>query len=299
MQTEPNGAPPPAYIPATWEKIVTYLAAGIMLLVCSILLLFGRPLADPNYAYVIRGFLSMMGLIFATTGIGLLRVGWTWKGWTLRATAAFALAVLFWIFSPKVLSAPPPAVSMTVGHYKGATQTRLGDIGTSSQAARFGDSARVEVRASVPACCFLIAFDPDGKEELCWPCDAEGNGDPAKLPPGVLEFVYTPDPNYAFRLTDGAGLQAFVLVASWKPLPAYKAWKTKAPFAWTKADSDQSWTYDGLSFSGTHMGAGPTSGVPEPFRDICIKAKETPGIDAVRGVAFPVLQALADQKPNK
>ena len=49
----------------------------------------------------------------------------------------------------------------------------LGAIGSTVFAGRYADDdVRVHARLTTPAYCFLIALNPDGKEQLCVPADA-------------------------------------------------------------------------------------------------------------------------------
>ena len=52
-----------------------------------------------------------------------------------------------------------------------------------------------------------------------------------------------------FTLNDGVGLQAFVLVASQKPLPPYGEWKARVgPLPWRSTSDGGIWRYDGQWF---------------------------------------------------
>lgn len=93
----------------------------------------------------------------------------------------------------------------------------LGEL-TESSRVRFGDAVRIEAEFNQPAYCFLLAFNPDGKPQLCWPADA------AVAPTAVTKLTFPTDPTDAFYLTDAAGQQAFGLVATREPLPAFAEW---------------------------------------------------------------------------
>lgn len=76
-------------------------------------------------------------------------------------------------------------------------------------------------RLSRPAYCFWLAFRPDGVEELCFPTDRDQPPPRTDVPSYP---VLSPDQT-VYGLTDGAGMQAFVLVVSERPLPAYSVWR--------------------------------------------------------------------------
>jgi hypothetical protein len=95
-------------------------------------------------------------------------------------------------------------------------------------------AARVWVIAqfSEPAYAYLIAYNPDGKEQLLWPVGADGKADDGVAPPRVDRVKY-PDrrgrnggPVLLF-LDDElcGGLQGFAVALSRKPLPAFASWK--------------------------------------------------------------------------
>jgi serine/threonine protein kinase len=150
---------------------------------------------------------------------------------------------------------------------------------------RFDDRVRIGAVLSEPAYCYLIAFNPDGRDQLCWP-----SGDQAEPQP-VKELLY-PEGDVYFRLNDGVGLQAFVLLASRRPLPAYADWKaTVGALPWTKADGGGVWRYDGRSFHPLESGRrGQEEKLPVPaaFAELCRFLREHSGGDTIEAVAFPV-----------
>src|SRR5262249_44503734 len=92
---------------------------------------------------------------------------------------------------------------------------------------------------------------------------------------------------------DDVGLQAFVLVASRRPLPAYPSWRGPEPAPWEKrVDAEAVWRYDGGEFRtlapverGMERERG---GPPQALVDLCTFFKGRPGVDAVAALAFPV-----------
>jgi len=196
---------------------------------------------------------------------------------------------------PPALSAPnnpaPAAelhmVSLHVQHYRGEQATWLGELGQDSAEAREDDDVRVSARLSIPAYCYLVAFNADGKEQPCLP----RNREEAPLP--TTEVVYPQKPKSYFGLTDGAGLQAFVLVASRQPLPPYARWEAAAGAAPWRAHvaGGGVWQFDGGEFEllprerGTECQRGAP---PWPRQDLCAFFKGRPGVEALRVLAFPV-----------
>jgi hypothetical protein len=130
-----------------------------------------------------------------------------------------------------------------------------------------------------------------------------------------------------FGLTDGPGLQAFVLVASRQPLPSYKRWQSRVGIApWEKLPQERAWgvwQYDGdqsvwlrkpsrltkkvLWMQVVPVGAlcqDPGSGLAGvPWATCYLATRDGPmqrlhevgkflkdrvGVEAIRAVAFPV-----------
>jgi hypothetical protein len=109
------------------------------------------------------------------------------------------------------------------------------------------------------------------------------------------EITYPTDQALYYGLTDGAGLQAFVLVASSKPLPPFEQWKPAAKLTWppTQDAVDSAWRYDGRSFepmpeARVRGQVRRKSGPPRQFAEFCQFLRAQPEIDALNALAFPV-----------
>jgi hypothetical protein len=98
---------------------------------------------------------------------------------------------------------------------------RVGILGRNSFSVHEDDEVTVQAVISEPAFAYLIAFRPDGTDELCDP-DTEG-----ARPISKTESLYPPPSKHdmRIRLSEGAGLHAFALVMSRQPLPSYREWK--------------------------------------------------------------------------
>ena len=107
------------------------------------------------------------------------------------------------------------------------------------RSAQVDDDLRIEVDVSEPAYCFLFALNPDGNIQLCYP-------EMEQMPPERIDRLAFPQQkDLAFGLTDGAGYQVFVLVASKKPLSSFDQWSQKLPgeaSIWTEGLSGN-WVY--------------------------------------------------------
>jgi hypothetical protein len=93
------------------------------------------------------------------------------------------------------------------------------------------------------------------------------------------------------------GVQAFVLVASDRPLPAYDALKSRVPggLAWSPPDGDVLWTYSDPPTSDAGRRRGQFRGktvrreaAPGGLDSVCDRLRRSSGISAVHAVAFPV-----------
>jgi hypothetical protein len=207
-------------------------------------------------------------------------------------------ALAAWLWPRGSETAVPLQADITVKLFKelgdGRTVVPRGTISQTSLASnppRLKDMVRIEVTLSRPAYSNLIALDPDGKVELCGPAGVTASGAPRR------ELVFPEDPKYYFSLTDGVGLQAFVVVASDRPLPAYETWKTQVPggLAWSPVDQEGLWTYDSAAPSDAARRRGQLRGeilrresAPEALLNLCDRLRRSPGVTLVRAVAFPV-----------
>jgi hypothetical protein len=142
-----------------------------------------------------RRWLALAGGLAASGGLGW--AGWAW----LHPGPALAVRKL------RVLRFPD------------------GELGKDTFRTDFEDKVRVEVELSGPAYAYLLALNPAEKPaDLVQLCP---RGDEDKRPGPRQKWRY-PDPNF-YQLNDGAGLQAFVVLASRRPLPPYAEWQRQAP----------------------------------------------------------------------
>jgi hypothetical protein len=220
------------------------------------------------------------------------------------ALAAVALplvgACLGWWYDrrgPAGAVTPPVKITgMQVAHYKGRGKERVRDLQTMPGPVPLDDDVRVSARLCKPAYCYLIAFNPDGAVQLCHPAGADGDGAPG-VRPEARDAVDYPAPSQVFVL-DSAGLQAFVLAASAKPLPPFADWKAGAgaiPWKAPAAAESSYWVFDGRDFAAHRPQARgqlrPREDVPQSLRDLCEYFKGRAEFDAVRAVAFTVAKA--------
>jgi hypothetical protein len=138
---------------------------------------------------------------------------------------------------------PLQVAAMNVNHFRGPDPTLLGEIKTTPEPIRRDDDVEVLVELSAPGYCYLIAFNPDGTEQLCYP-EGEGAGGVTTAPPARKADLRFPEAKY-FGL-DAGGLQVFVLAASRKPLPPYPEWRSGIDrIPWERAEGSGIWRFDG------------------------------------------------------
>jgi len=161
-----------------------------------------------------------------------------------------------------------------------------GVIGLNPVAARMDDDVRISAELAAPAYCFLIALNPDGAVQLCYP-------ESASQPPEKTATIVYPQASMLWSLTDGAGLQAFALIASAQPLPSFDEWSRSAgELGWKSIPADAAgvWEFDGQAVQPllAHRGEARARTIaPEPFERAVTRLGAMPGI-TVRAVAFPV-----------
>jgi tRNA A-37 threonylcarbamoyl transferase component Bud32 len=184
------------------------------------------------------------------------------------------------------LATPLRVEDFEVELHRRDTRRNLGRIGRDVPAGRFDDDVVVRATLNAPGYAFLIALNPDGKPELCYPAD------PRRPPLRSAEVITFEDSTQGFALKDGTGLQAFVLVISSRPLLPYAEWsQSLGDLPWKSTQSAAVWRYDGVEFASDLRRGGPRplADLPEPFAASCRALQAVPGVTGIRAVCFPVL----------
>jgi hypothetical protein len=201
-----------------------------------------------------------------------------------------AVASVLWSLQREGLQAPLKVDSFTVVlHARPPYSAPEGLIGNNAFAGQFEDNdVRVEAHLNTPAYYYLIALNPNGEAQLCLP-----KGELAK-PTRATEIHYPSNPEKGFALTDGVGLQAFVLVASRSPLPSFREWRRGLGDFWRReAKADGVWRFDGNSFEPAEPNRQrgverPLADLPEPLKAACQALHSAPSVEAIHVLAFPV-----------
>ena len=139
---------------------------------------------------------------------------------------------------------------------------------------------------------YLIALDPEGRVQLCQPLEE------SEPPSGSEELRIHESKTYA--LTGRAGLQVFVAVASRKPLPPYEKWRGAEALRrlWKPCDDGDgdgdAWRSDGRRLEVLTVASRgalkdrPGPQPPAPLRAVCDYLAQSPELEAVAAIAFPV-----------
>jgi hypothetical protein len=220
--------------------------------------------------------------------------GSKWAFYTALVAAALAVAVGGVIWIPGFFE-PPRIVELKIDHWDDAKEP-VGVIGwPPSLTTRLDDWVRVHVEFSRPSYCYLIAYNPRGQEQLCYP------EDDARQPERVTQLAYPRDAVWKYHLNDGVGMQAFVVIAARQALPPFAAWRRLAgPAPWKPFRADVAWSFDGQRFEALDhrlRADEPFHVRPKPFEDVCHFLKAGPGVEVIRGIAFPVQEKPALANP--
>jgi serine/threonine protein kinase len=203
---------------------------------------------------------------------------------------------------PPAGEAGPLTVNLHVQQYR---HTQEGDfpvkeVGKEFLEMHYDDRVVIQAELSGPAHCFLIGCNIDGKEQLLWPCDERGQGDPGRPPSAVEQFRYPPrrpDKETGLALDDdkAGGMQAFLVVAARQPLPAYGDWvRLRGAIPWQRLRPAAGvWRTNGVTLDAMKLGGVRVRGHvvalegQPPLLQLCGWAK-TPEVDVVEALAFPV-----------
>jgi serine/threonine protein kinase len=206
-------------------------------------------------------------------------------GLALLATIALTVGV-FWFSESNSSGALASIASLDVYHFRAVPRGDyyIGSLGRDScEVSAAEDSVRVLAKLDQSTTCYLLAFRPDGAEQLCWPASAE------QAPPAAAEITYPSSGLLPLR-NCGEGMFVFLFVASRRPLPSYNVWRAergRAPFV--SEPIEGVWRYERREFerSAPHPARGAAN-APQALIELCKFFQDQPRIDAVSALAFPV-----------
>jgi hypothetical protein len=185
-------------------------------------------------------------------------------------------------------------LNLDVEHYaivNGQRHPRPRLLGKDSFVTHCNDGVEVEARLSQPAYAFLIAFRPDGTQELCLP------EKPDKPPTPTERLRFPPTSENDYGLEEGAGLQAFAVVASSQPLPPFEQWWSRQGCPWQRSEAppDVVWrSWDGAPVEGLIADPSGARGTREvrgqaPVARLTKWLKARPQVEAVMVLGFAVM----------
>lgn len=154
------------------------------------------------------------------------------------------------------------------------------------------DHVTVEATLSRPAYAYLLAYRPDGTEELCYP-ERDTETPPLDARPRYPSVSRGLD----YGLNEGVGLHVFLLVVSNQELPSYRAWRDehgKAP--WTRCQSAPGivWSDDGTDIRAHTVEDPLAQRAPQAVEGKTDLARLTDwwrqkrGVEGVRAIGFAV-----------
>jgi serine/threonine protein kinase len=163
-------------------------------------------------------------------------------------------------------------------------EVRFGTVKEQRTPIKFEDEIRIDVQLAEPAYFYVLALNPDGVIQPCYP-----EGDTQPVQSAAIEFPA--DSTSYFGLTDGRGQQAFVLLVSSEPLPQWSEWLSKHPkFQWSSNDQGGVWEHNGTELKQVFE---KTRGVIQKrtsnsLRDFCNFARSQSEFNSIRAIAFHV-----------
>lgn len=174
-------------------------------------------------------------------------------------------------------------------HFVNDDRTSRGEPLFQNGPTRVDDDLRVDATFSKPTYCFLVAINPDGEIQLCFPATAST----VQTNP-INELHFPEDSKQGFGFTDGTGQQAFLLIWSVTPLPSFSDWKQKLdPWPSLHQGASGRWFWrngrlEPWSERGETRGTIRDLKGSESFVSMCTQLQKiSPGIE-IYGVSFPI-----------
>jgi hypothetical protein len=103
MPKKSEEEPPEQYTAGSWERLMAIIAAVVVIFFAIYLIIRNEPFADPNLAALARKLLSFAMAVLGATIPGLLKIGLSMKGLSVRAAGALVFFVLTFNAAPHIL----------------------------------------------------------------------------------------------------------------------------------------------------------------------------------------------------
>ncbi len=204
---------------------------------------------------------------------------------------ALVLLTLLTAFRPADPNPGPPIGVKTFevelhGH---DSNRKLGLVGSTAFEGKFQDNdVRITATLDRRGYAYVLGLNPDGKVQSCYPEDPQ-------IPPPFSAQIDTPsNPKEGFGLTDGVGLQSYVLIVSSKPLPGFNDWRRKVGnLPWKAIQAEGVWWFDGRKWIAekSRGGSRPLGDLdlpPKPLEDTRELLQSRPEAETIRVRAFPI-----------
>lgn len=158
---------------------------------------------------------------------------------------------------------------------------------------RLNDDLQWKVTFGRPCFVYLIALNPNGVVQPCFPLQATS----AQQEP--LEELRFPGGGGSFGLTDGVGQQAFLLLASQSPLPPLRQWLDKHEVPWNPRGESGTWVYRDRALEPWNQNKlrGDIRELPGKgsFEQVCDTITREHPQFTVYAISFPVVPRTAAQ----
>jgi serine/threonine protein kinase len=197
-------------------------------------------------------------------------------------------------------SSPLRVPEFDVRHYRmiDGKEVSFGPIEVSTEPMLEDDRVTVTAKLDSPAYWYLIALTPDGKFQLFLAQEDDGKSNlPKKESDLPRQSAQIGSDKWYFHLTEGCGLQAFVVVASREKLPPFDKWDGRVGLQkhWKQVAADKShgvWEYrDGEIRRISSEPRGPEKrpdSSPALFQEVCKYLEKLSKVEVIRAEAFAV-----------
>ncbi len=135
-------------------------------------------------------------------------------------------------------------------------------------------------------------LNTDGGVQLCTPVDE------SRELRRVIGFEFPADPERYFGLTDGPGLQAFVLIGSRRPIARFSDWRAGLSERWRPSMGEIAWRYRERRLTpvlGSERGEVRSRERPPTLVAACEYLAALPGVETIEAIAFPVRPSPSNQ----
>jgi serine/threonine protein kinase len=205
----------------------------------------------------------------------------------LLAACAASLAILTILFAwhPSLTFDKGPIEITSVYRHFGPWPDQE-PMGVLDSSACEKDRVGIQIRFNKPVYASIIALDTNGEVQVCY------EQSDVKTPVSEIDWPKT------FGLTDGPGMQGFLVLSTEKPQPSYQEWqqKIRGSLPWRHCEGKWVWQADSKGIRRLHVHRGDVLDLPKPpetVQELYGFLRHCPDIHAFELLVFPV-QERAD-----